>query len=307
MKILITGGAGFIGSHLAAHLGTLHEVTVIDDLSTGTIANIADAPAKFVEGSILDRKALDSTGRDFDAIVHLAARPSVARSVLDPLATNDVNVLGTLSVLEFSRRMPNALVVIASSSSVYGANPTVPRAESLVPMPMSPYAVSKLAAEQYALAWGYSYGARSLVFRFFNVYGPGQTANHPYAAVVPAFLAKVLRGENVVIYGDGKQTRDFTYVKTVCRVISKALESGIVSHEPINLAYGTQTSLLDLVHEIELLVGREIQVDFLPARTGDVRHSQADAARFIEKFGDIPSVDLRDGIRETLQWMSRNI
>lgn len=309
MKVVVTGGAGFIGANLCAHLCAGHDaldVVALDDLSTGSKASLNGIGARLVVGSVLDDSLLRDTLRGADAIVHLAARPSVPRSIADPCLSHEANATGTLRVLHAARDLADPLVVVASSSSVYGANDRLPKNEDMVPMPMSPYAVSKLATEQYALAWQYSYGMRTLALRFFNVFGPLQSANHAYAAAVPAFISAALAKRPLVIYGDGLQTRDFTYVGTVCSVIRSVLERGITDRSPINLAYGTRTTLLDLVRELESILELNILTHHADARPGDVRHSQADDARLRSFLPDVEPVPLVDGLRATVNWMRRD-
>ena len=228
VRVCVTGAAGFIGSHLVDRLVAEHDVVGIDDLSTGNIANLEHRgqSIRLIEGSILDAEALRTATDGVDAIVHLAAIPSVPRSIADPVASHEANATGTLRVLEAARAQGDVHVIVASSSSVYGANPTLPKHEGLVAQPMSPYAVSKLAAEQYTLAWQHSYGLRTLPFRFFNVYGPRQAPGHAYAAVIPAFVHAALTGEPLTVHGDGTQSRDFTYVGTVVDVIVDAITTG---------------------------------------------------------------------------------
>ncbi len=239
MHILVTGGAGFIGSNLCRALGAYPElrVTVLDDLSTGDPANLAGLDVELVEGSILDRALLQRVVPEVRSIVHLAALPSVPRSLLDPVTSWDVNATGSLYVLEAARSV-GAHVVLSSSSSVYGATPELPKHEQLPTRPLSPYAASKLAGESLALAYAHSFGLDVLPFRFFNVYGPGQAAGHAYAAVIPCFLDRATRGQALSVYGDGEQSRDFTYVGTVVRVICEALTRRVTSTEPVNLAFG---------------------------------------------------------------------
>ena len=229
----------------------------IDDLSTGFRHNLDGIPIRLVEGSILDPEALADATRDVDAIVHLAARPSVPRSIDDPVASHEANTVGTLRVLEAARAAQperDVQVIVASSSSVYGSNPTLPKHEGLATLPVSPYAASKLATEQYTLAWQKSYGMRTLAFRFFNVFGPRQAPGHAYAAVVPAFVYAALRGEPLTVHGDGSQTRDFTYVGTVSDVIVDAIERGVSHDTPVNLAFGTRTSLLEVIERLGAMI-----------------------------------------------------
>ena len=307
MRVLVTGAAGFIGSQLSRRLSTFAEVVGLDDLSTGSLDNLADADIRLVEGSILDPDVLRQAADGCSAIVHLAARPSVPRSIVDPVASHEANATGTVNVLEAARQIGDPLVIVASSSSVYGANPTMPKHEGLVPMPVSPYAASKLATEQYALAWQHSFGVRSLAFRFFNVFGPYQAAGHAYAAAIPAFVSAALRSEPLIIHGDGEQSRDFTYVGTLCDVVADAILRGISSDRPVNLAFGTRISLLEVVRLLEDIIGRPLERHHVDVRAGDVRHSQADNSRLRSMFPDITPVPLEDGLRATVEWMSRQL
>lgn len=301
MRVAITGGAGFIGANLAAHLVRSGvRVRVLDDLSTGHEHNLDGLDLDFVQGSIMGDEV--SCLADADAIVHLAALPSVPRSLRTPLRSHDVNATGTLRVLEVARQR-GAQVVLASSSSVYGANPVLPKRESMRPMPVSPYAVSKLAAESYALSYQRCYGLPTLAFRFFNVFGPLQTPGHAYAAVVPAFTHAALTGLPLIVHGDGSQTRDFTYVGTVVETIASALERRISSLEPVNLAFGTRHSLLDVVALIENELGSNVTLQHTAPRAGDVRDSQADSSLLLSLFPDVAPTAFEDGLSNTLNWL----
>ncbi|MFF8993229.1 NAD-dependent epimerase/dehydratase family protein [Streptomyces sp. NPDC014983] len=305
MKIAITGGAGFIGGNLARALTELPQVTqlrVVDNLSTGDKANLAGLDVDFFEGDVQNAALLDQAFRGADAVVHLAALPSVPRSLRDPLASHHANATGTLQVLEAARRAGGPHVIAASSSSVYGANPQLPKHEDLVSAPMSPYAVTKLTTEAYLGAYHHSFDLPVLPFRFFNVYGPGQRADHAYAAVIPKWISATLAGEPVTIHGDGTQTRDFTYVGTVCDVLTDALLRRVVDPRPVNLAYGSRTSLLDLVQEIEMAMGRRARREHVPVRVGDVPHSQADGQRLRALFPGVATTALREGIPATVDW-----
>lgn len=304
MRVVVTGGAGFIGANLCRELLArpgISEVVALDDLSTGFASNLSDVDAELVEGSILDRALLAKVLDGTSSVVHLAARPSVPRSLVDPVASHEVNATGTLYVLEAAREV-GAHVVVASSSSVYGSVPTLPKHEDLPTRPMSPYAVSKLATEAYTLAHQVSFDLPTLVFRFFNVYGPLQAAGHAYAAVVPAFLDAALCGEPVTVHGDGLQTRDFTYVGTVSRVLTDAVERRVTSPGPVNLAFGTRSTLLDLLALVEQLLGHPVERKHVDARRGDVRDSQASSERLHELFPEAVPTELEQGLRETLAW-----
>jgi UDP-glucose 4-epimerase len=304
VRVVVTGGAGFIGANLCRELAAREEVTdvlALDDLSTGLRSNLAGSDASLVEGSILDAALVDEVVGSADAVVHLAARPSVPRSLADPMASHQANATGTMTVLEAARR-GGAHVVAASSSSVYGANPELPKHENLATRPLSPYAASKLATEAYTLAYGASFDLPVLAFRFFNVYGPLQTAGHAYAAVVPAFIDALQRGEPLVVHGDGKQTRDFTYVGSVVNVLSQAVLRRVTSQQPVNLAFGTRHSLLELIALLEEVTGDRVAVEHVEPRTGDVRDSQAASHRLRSLFPDVEPVPLAEGLARTVEW-----
>ena len=303
MRVVVTGGAGFIGANLCrALLATgAGDVVVLDDLSTGSKENLAGLEVELVEGSILDARLVADVARGATSIVHLAARPSVPRSIADPVASHEVNATGTLTVLE-AARATGAHVVVASSSSVYGATDVLPKSEDLPTVPMSPYAASKLATEAYAVAYQVSFGLPTLAFRFFNVYGPLQAAGHAYAAVVPAFVDAALRGEPVTIHGDGHQTRDFTYVGTVCDVLTRAVLGRVSASGPVNLAYGSRSSLLQLVDLLEVVLGTHIARNHVAPRPGDVRDSQASSERLQRLFAGVEAVPLETGLAHTVDW-----
>jgi UDP-glucose 4-epimerase len=307
VNVLVTGGAGFIGANLCKRLSTdpdVGRVVVLDDLSTGRRENLAPLDVELVVGSILDEPLLHEALDGVGAIVHLAARPSVPRSIIDPMASHLVNATGTLTVLEAARHCGKPQVVLASSSSVYGANPNLPKSESDVAMPASPYAVSKLAAESYTLAYGSCFELPVLAFRFFNVFGPLQGANHEYAAVVPAFVDAALRGKPIPVHGDGEQTRDFTFVDSVVSVLVDAVKRNVTDPLPVNLAFGSRVSLLDLIELLEKVVGSPLPREHQPSRAGDVRDSQADQSRLRSLFPDIRPVALDVGIRATVDWFT---
>jgi UDP-glucose 4-epimerase len=304
VRVVVTGGAGFIGANLCRRLSAEPEVEVValDDLSTGDRRNLEGVDARLHVGSILDDGALDACLQGAGSVVHLAARPSVPRSIADPIASHEVNATGTARVLEALRRHEVGHVVVASSSSVYGANPTLPKHEDLPLRPMSPYAATKLATEAYALAWAGVWDLGALALRFFNVFGPLQPAGHAYAAVIPAFVDAALAGRPLTVHGDGGQTRDFTYVDSVTEVISRAVLDGTAHPEPVNLAFGGRHSLLEVIDRLEGIVGRPLERYHVAPRPGDVRHSQADQQRLRSLFPDLEPVELDEGLQATVRW-----
>jgi UDP-glucose 4-epimerase len=304
-RLLITGGGGFIGSNLvreALRTRPADAVVVLDDFSTGRRENLAGLPVEVVDGSLVDDAALSRALVDVDAVIHLAAVPSVPRSIADPVRTHTVNATGTLLLLEACRAAGVSYVVGASSSSVYGQNPALPKGEREWVRPLSPYAVSKLATEQYLLAYQTSFGLDTLAFRFFNVYGPGQPAGHAYAAVVPAFVDQLLAGRPLSVHGDGTQSRDFTFVGTVCRVLLEAVDRRVVHPEPVNLAFGARVTLRELIGTLEDITGTRAPLSHGEARRGDVPHSQADNASLRRLFSDVEPLGLREGLERTVEW-----
>ena len=305
MKVLVTGGAGFIGANLVkalANTGGIQEIVVIDDLSFGFRSNLNDLEVTFIEGSILDEDLLEVTMEGASSVVHLAARSSVPRSIVDPMAAHRDNATGTALVLEAARAEGDVQVIVASSSSVYGANDILPKHEGLSARPVSPYAASKLATESYALAWGHSYDMPVLALRFFNVFGPLQPPLHTYAAVIPAFLSAALQNKPLPVYGDGNQCRDFTYIDTVVSVIVDAIQSHKSHLEPLNLAFGNKITLLGVISELEAILDRDLPIDFQPSRAGDVERSQADSSALRRLFPKVVPSDFSEGLRRTAQW-----
>ncbi|MEO6881895.1 MAG: NAD-dependent epimerase/dehydratase family protein [Mycobacteriaceae bacterium] len=301
MRLLVTGGAGFIGAHLTRAARTAgHDVVVLDDLSTSSWASIEGLDVTRIEGSILDEALLEQAMDSVDAVAHLAALASVPASVADPVGTHAVNVTGTVAVLRRAAEQ-GAHVSVASSSAVYGRNQAEVLGERDWVRPMSPYGTSKLAAEQYALAFQDSYGLASAAFRFFNVYGPGQPVDHVYAAVVPAFVDALLAGRALTVHGDGGQSRDFVNVATVCAVLLDAAERHLTCPEPVNLANGSGTTLLDLVAALEQVTGRTAQLHHETVRVGDVRRSCADVSALRALFPDAPQVTLTAGLAQLVR------
>lgn len=303
MKVVVTGGAGFIGSHLAEELSSRYEVTVIDDLSTGRKANLEALDVTFESGSILDRDLLDRAFRDARFVFHEAALPSVQRSVEDPARTNRVNVEGTLTVLLAARDAGVEKVLFASSSSVYGDTAVLPKVETMTPDPKSPYAVSKLAGEQYCRVFSSLFDLPTVALRYFNVFGPRQDPASQYAAVIPNFITRILAGEPPVIHGDGRQTRDFTFVRDVVGANIRAAESDAVG--VFNIACQRRIDLLELADTIMQLTGTRLEPEHVAPRPGDVRDSLAEIASAREAFGYEPAYTLTDGLRETIAWFAR--
>ncbi len=303
MKVVVTGGAGFIGSNLAEELSNRYEVTVLDDLATGRESNLSGLDVEFVRGSILDTELLARTFRDVGFVFHEAALPSVQRSVEDPAQSNLVNVNGTLNVLLAARDAGVKKVLFASSSSVYGDTPVLPKVESMTPNPMSPYAITKLTDEYYCRVFTSLYGLPTVALRYFNVFGPRQDPKSQYAAVIPNFISRILAGEPPVIHGDGRQTRDFTFVRDVVRANILAAESDAVG--VFNVACQKRIDLLELAGTIMDLVGTRVDPVHEPARPGDVRDSLADITRARDAFGYAPAYTLTDGLKETIQWFAR--
>ena len=304
MKAVITGGAGFVGANLCRELARRGdvEIVVLDDLTTGLRSNLDGLDVHLRTGSVLDSDAVAEACSGASSIIHLAAYPSVSRSLADPLRSHEVNVTGTLRILE-AARSTGAHVVLASSSSVYGHNPVLPKSEDLKCMPASPYAVSKLAAESYALSYRTCFGMECTAFRFFNIFGPLQQPNHAYAAVIPSFVWAALRGEPLTVFGDGEQSRDFTFVGSVVEILLQSIQNRITCAEPINLAFGTRVSLNEVISMLSALLGRGLEVRYQAPRVGDVHHSQASQKALRQTFPMVEPVSLEAGLRRTIEWM----
>jgi UDP-glucose 4-epimerase len=305
MKYIVTGGAGFIGSHITGELAQRgHEVVILDNLFSGRMENIAPFLAQenvtFVNGSITDPPLLKEIFSGADGVFHQAAIASVPRSIANPLATNEANVTGTLNVLVAARTCGVKKVVFASSSSVYGDTPTLPKREDMAPGPLSPYAVSKLAGEYYMNVFSDVYGIRTVSLRYFNVFGPRQDPPSQYAAVIPAFIESILARRSPTIFGDGEQTRDFTYVKDVVQANIRAMESP--AQGVFNVAYCQRTSLKKLAALIMEITGITVPLSFEPPRAGDVRDSLADISRAQAAFGYAPEYTVKTGLMETIAW-----
>lgn len=303
--VLVTGGAGFIGSHLVeALLRRGDRVRVFDNFSTGRRDNLAHvrADVEIIEGDLRDADAVRRAVAGVEIVFHQGALASVQRSVDDPITTNAVNVTGTLHVLTAARDAGVRRVVFASSSSVYGDTPTLPKVETQAPQPLSPYAVSKLAGEQYCMAFSVVYGLPAIALRYFNVFGPRQDPHSEYAAVIPRFIDRMVRGIPPIIYGDGFQSRDFTYIENVVDANLAAADAPADCSAVFNVGAGERTSLLELAAQINQLLGANLAPDHQPPRAGDVRHSQAGIGAIRETLGYAPRVSLTEGLARTLAW-----
>lgn len=308
-RYLVTGGSGFIGSHVVTELLKRNKhVRVLDNFSTGRRANLAGLwdDIDLVEGDLRSYERVHTAVADAEAVLHLGALPSVPRSIQDPLTTNGVNVTGTLNVLLASRDAGVRRIVFASSSSVYGATPGLPKTEFMQPSPMSPYGVSKLAAEQYFMACGQVYDAECVALRLFNVFGPRQDPNSQYSAVVPRFIDAALHGGSPTIFGDGSASRDFTFVDNVVDAFLLAAESHDAAGQVMNIACGERHSLNELVAEIAKSTGAPLKPTYAGERVGDIRHSLADIGKAAELLGFAPRVSFSEGIGATVAWMREN-
>jgi UDP-glucose 4-epimerase len=305
---LVTGGAGFIGSNLTrALLERGGNIRVLDDLSTGRPANLADVASdvELIGADLRDENAVRKAVRGVETVFHQAALPSVARSVGDPLASHHVNASGTLSLLLAARDAGARRFVYASSSSVYGDTPVLPKSENLPTSPLSPYAVSKLAGEQYCRVFARLYGLETVCLRYFNVFGPRQDPASEYAAVVPKFITAMSRGEAPLVHGDGQQSRDFTYVANVVQANLLAEQAPGVGGEVFNVACGQRASLLDLIDALNGILGTAIEPRFGEARAGDVKHSLADISRARRLLGYEPAVHFEAGLALTVAWFQQ--
>jgi nucleoside-diphosphate-sugar epimerase len=308
MRYLVTGGAGFIGSNTVDELVRRgHGVVVLDDLSSGKEENLADVRNKitFVKGSITDLEAVQKAMHQADYVIHLAARTSVPRSVKDPLDTNRINIDGTLNVLLAARDNKVKRVVYASSSSCYGDSPTLPKSESMLAVPISPYGVSKYVGELYAHAFDLCYSLETISLRYFNVFGPRQDPDSPYSGVLSRFATAFLEEEQPVVFGDGKQTRDFTYVDNAVQANLLACEAGI-STGVFNVGTGERISLNQTLDLLRRISAKNLQAKYEAPREGDIRDSLADISRAREALGYEPTVRFEEGLERTFEWYQLN-
>jgi UDP-glucose 4-epimerase len=308
-KVLVTGGGGFIGSNLVFALTEVGEqVRVLDDWSTGSPKNLSglEGTVEIIEGDIRDAGVVTKASAGVDLAYHLAALPSVARSIANPERSHSVNATGTLTVLSAARDAGVRRLVYASSSSIYGDTPVLPKHEEMASNPRSPYAVSKLAGESYCRAFTHSYGLETVSLRFFNVFGPRQDPESQYAAVIPRFITRMLSVQPPEIFGDGTQSRDFTFISNVVDACILAGSSGIESAgETLNIGCDGRITLLELVDVLNELIGSDLEPKFAPPREGDVMHSHASIAKAEKLIGYHPGVTLREGLARTIEWFQR--
>ncbi len=309
-RYLVTGGAGFIGSHIAGSLaGSGARVRVLDDLSTGYVENLEEigGDVEFVRGGLTDADALSRALEGVEVVFHEAAIPSVPRSVETPELTHEACVDGTFALLVAARKAGVRRVVYAASSSAYGDQPTLPKTEEMRPEPLSPYAAAKLVGEYYCQVWTRVYGFETVCLRYFNVFGPRQDPSSQYSGVISRFISALASGERPVIYGDGEQSRDFTYVSNVVEGNLRAAESARAVGHVINLATGRRTTLNELLSALKQVTGRAgVEAEYREPRVGDVRHSLADITRARDLLGFEPRVGLEEGLRHTLDWWKQS-
>ena len=306
-RVVVTGGAGFIGSNIAWTLCEENDIVVVDNLSTGSLANIkqlvSDKKIEFVKGSITDLRLMKKTLKGADYVLHQAAIPSVPRSVKDPLLSNEAGITGTLTTLVAARDSDVRKLVFASSSSVYGDTPTLPKHEAMPLGPLSPYAATKAANETYCRLFTELYGLGTVALRYFNVYGPRQDPSSEYAAVIPKFITSALKGKPLVIYGDGKQTRDFTYIQDA--ILANVLAAQSKATGSYNVATGDRITVNELASAVIDITGSKSKVKRERPRPGDIKHSLADISRAKAAFGYSPRYSLKKGLRETIDWFAK--
>ncbi len=306
---LVTGGAGFIGSHVARGLIERgHQVRVLDDFSTGRRQNLAgiEDQIELIKGDICDPATVRTAVAGVDAVFHLAARASVPRSVAEPVSANEVNVTGTLNLLVAARDALVRRFIYSASSSAYGDTPTLPKREDMTPQPLSPYAVGKLAGEHYCSCFATCYGLATISLRYFNVFGPRQDPNSQYAAVIPAFVTRMVSGNRPIVFGDGEQSRDFCFIDNVVSANLAAFSAQKTAGEVVNIACGERVTLNQIISLINQNLGTSIKAEYKPPRVGDVRHSLADISQAREVIGYQPKIMFAEGLRRSIDWYKQN-
>jgi nucleoside-diphosphate-sugar epimerase len=305
MRYLVTGGAGFIGSNTVDELVRRgHSVVVLDDCSSGKEDNLAEIRNKitFIKGNITDIEVVRKAMHEAEYVLHLAARTSVPRSVKDPIETNKINVDGTLNVLVAAKELKVKRVVFAASSSAYGETPTLPKVETMQPQPISPYGVTKYVGELYGQTFGKCYGLENVALRYFNIFGPHQDPASPYSGVLAKFCTAFVEDTQPVVFGDGEQTRDFTYVENAVQANLLAFEAPHVSGKVFNVGVGGRISLNAVLRELGKITGKTIEAKYDPPRDGDIRDSQADISQAREFLGYDPQVSFEEGLARTFEW-----
>ncbi len=302
-KILVTGGAGFIGSHIVEHFHETDDVVVLDNLRSGYKRNIQDFDVKFVQGSVTNETLVKRVTKNVDYIFHLAALVSVPESMSEPATTLSINVRGTLNLLDAARENGVKKMVLSSSAAIYGDNPEVPKQETMLPEPKSPYAITKLDGEYYFKMYHEAFNVPTVSLRYFNVFGPRQDPSSQYAAAVPIFIDRALQNKDITIYGDGEQTRDFVFVKDVVKA-NVALAQNTDAAGVFNVAQGGRITVNDLAKKIIKLTGSKSKILYDQERPGDVKHSQADIGK-LKAIGVTPDFDLDEGLKATIEYFSR--
>jgi nucleoside-diphosphate-sugar epimerase len=311
-RYLVTGGAGFIGSNLARYiLDRGHDVVVLDNFATGKRENLAEIAGRItlIEGDIRDAGTVASAMAGCCAVFHEAALGSVPRSIEDPLTSHDVNVNGTIRVLEAARAVGLRRIVFAASSSAYGNREESPKHEAMAPLPISPYAAGKVACEAYMQGYAASFGLETVCLRYFNVFGPRQDPFGAYAAVIPAFVSRLLKGRPPVVYGDGEQSRDFCYIDNVCHAnwLAANAPAEVCTGRPVNIACNQRTSLNQILSQLGELLGVKLKATYEPQRAGDVKHSLADISLARQRLGYEPQVCFEDGLARSIDWYRKNL